>query len=132
MNNSSNIIQSYKKNKPIRFIDLFAGMGGTRIGFEQSLKENDMYGECVFTSEIKSHAISIYRENFGHDFIHGDITKINARKIPDFDYLLAGFPCQPFSSTGKKLGFLDKRGGMFFTILKIINEKNPREFFWKM
>ena len=82
-----------------------------------------MYGECVFTSEIKSHAISIYRENFGHDFIHGDITKINARKIPDFDYLLAGFPCQPFSSTGKKLGFLDKRGGMFFTILKIINEK---------
>lgn len=107
-------------------------MGGTRIGFEQSLKENDMYGECVFTSEIKSHAISIYRENFGHDFIHGDITKINARKIPDFDYLLAGFPCQPFSSTGKKLGFLDKRGGMFFTILKIINEKNPREFFWKM
>ena len=76
-----------------RYIDLFAGMGGIRLGLEQALKEKDMQGECVLTSEIKPHALKVYKDNFGEDNIVGDITKVEGKDIPDFDMLLAGFPC---------------------------------------
>ena len=116
------------KVKTVKFIDLFAGLGGTRIGFEQACKEINLNSECVFTSEIKDYAIDAYKRNFNHAEVYGDITKINASDIPNFDYLLAGFPCQPFSSAGKRNGFLDERGGLFFTIHKILAVKKPQGF----
>ena len=112
----------------IRFIDLFAGIGGMRLGLEQSLKENNIDFQCVFTSEIKPHAISVYKENFPNSEIFGNITQISSQKIPDFDMLLAGFPCQPFSSAGKQLGFEDTRGTLFFEIARILKDKKPNYF----
>lgn len=113
----------------IRFIDLFAGIGGTRIGFEQACSEVGYDSECVFSSEIKQYAIKAYTTNFKDEHeVAGDITKVDYKKIPDFDYLLAGFPCQPFSSAGNRKGFLDERGNLFFNVLEIIREKNPLGF----
>jgi DNA (cytosine-5)-methyltransferase 1 len=114
--------------KTIRFIDLFAGIGGMRLGLEQSLTEKGIDYKCVFTSEIKSHAIKVYKDNFPNSIIHGDITKIETKDIPDFDILLAGFPCQPFSSAGKQLGFEDTRGTLFFEIARILKDKQPEYF----
>lgn len=76
-----------------RYVDLFAGIGGIRLGLEQSLHENNIIGDCVLTSEIKPHALKVYKDNFGEDNIVGDITSIEGKDIPDFDMLLAGFPC---------------------------------------
>lgn len=115
-------------NTVIKFIDLFAGMGGIRLGLEQSLNEKNIPHECVFTSEIKSHAIKVYSDNFKNSIIHGDITKIKTSDIPDFDILLAGFPCQPFSSAGLKKGFEDTRGTLFFEIARILRDKKPTYF----
>ena len=114
--------------RKIRFIDLFAGIGGIRLGLEQCLKELNIECECVFTSEIKPHAIQVYKENFPNSTIYGDIKKIKTQDIPDFDMLLAGFPCQPFSSAGKQLGFEDTRGTLFFDIARILKEKQPTYF----
>lgn len=114
--------------KVIKYIDLFAGLGGTRIGLEEALKQLGLSGKCVFTSEIKSHAITTYKENFDDEKVHGDITKIEAGDIPDFDILLAGFPCQPFSSAGARRGFMDTRGTLFFDIERILKEKKPVGF----
>ncbi|HEW78410.1 MAG TPA: DNA (cytosine-5-)-methyltransferase [Phycisphaerales bacterium] len=107
--------------KPLRFIDLFAGIGGMRIPFE------DMGAECVFTSEWDEDAAKTYKENFGDD-PNGDITKIHERDIPDHDILLAGFPCQAFSIIGKMNGFGDTRGTLFFEIERILKEKKPKAF----
>jgi DNA (cytosine-5)-methyltransferase 1 len=116
--------------KTITFIDLFAGIGGFRLGFESACKELDLKPRCVFTSEIKPHAIDIYQANFNDDLIHGDITQDDTRKkIPKkFDVLLAGFPCQAFSSAGKRQGFLDTRGTLFFEIEKILELHKPPAF----
>ncbi len=112
------------------FIDLFAGIGGTRLGYQSA------GGVCVFTSEWDAHSQKTYQANFG-DESHGDITKIDASSIPDFDILLAGFPCQPFSiagvskknSMGRVHGFLDeKQGNLFFDIARILHEKKPSGF----
>jgi len=115
--------------KQVRFIDLFAGIGGTRIGFEQACSELNIKSKCVFSSEIKKHAIKAYQANFkdSHD-VSGDITKIDYSSIPDFDYLLAGFPCQPFSFAGNRKGFLDDRGDLFFNVLRVLQEKKPLGF----
>lgn len=123
INYESNI--NYQK---IKFVDLFAGMGGLRLGFEQGLKELGIQGESVFVSEIKKHAISAYRKNFPNEKIYGDITQIDASMIPDFDILLAGFPCQAFSNAGKRLGFEDTRGTLFFDVARILKEKKPTGF----
>ncbi|MDR1033945.1 MAG: DNA (cytosine-5-)-methyltransferase [Bifidobacteriaceae bacterium] len=114
--------------KKIRYIDLFAGLGGIRIGLEQALSACGLEGECVFTSEIKPHAISVYQKNFPNEQMHGDITKVAVDNIPDFDVLLAGFPCQPFSSAGSRRGFLDTRGTLFFNIEEILMQKKPKAF----
>lgn len=98
------------KKRVVKYIDLFAGLGGIRLGLEQSLRDAGLNGECVFTSEIKPHAIEVYQQSFPGEDIYGDITQIAPSEIPDFDILLAGFPCQPFSSAGSRRGFMDTRG----------------------
>lgn len=112
----------------IRFIDLFAGIGGIRKGFEQACDDKKIEHKCVFTSEIKPHAISVLKQNHPGEAIHGDITTIEARDIPDFDILLGGFPCQAFSAAGKRLGFQDTRGTLFFEVERILKEKSPFGF----
>ncbi|HFA50501.1 MAG TPA: DNA (cytosine-5-)-methyltransferase [Bacteroidetes bacterium] len=112
----------------IKFIDLFAGMGGFRLGFERGFAREGIQTECVLTSEIKPHALKVLHKNFEHKNLVGDITKIDSRDIPDFDFLLAGFPCQPFSAGGKRLGFVDTRGTLFFEIQRILEEKQPQGF----
>lgn len=112
----------------IKFIDLFAGLGGIRIGFERGLKKEGIQTKCVFSSEIKKHALKVYKNYFRENNIHGDITKISTEDIPDFDFLLAGFPCQPFSSAGNRLGFKDTRGTLFFQIERILKDKKPSGF----
>jgi modification methylase nlaIV len=116
------------KRKTVKFIDLFAGIGGIRKGFELACESINLSSECVFTSEIKPHAISILKQNNPKSVIHGDITQINEKEIPDFDFLLAGFPCQAFSFAGKRLGFLDTRGTLFFDVERILKEKQPKGF----
>ncbi|MCL4674142.1 MAG: DNA (cytosine-5-)-methyltransferase [Sphingomonadaceae bacterium] len=104
-----------------RFIDLFAGIGGMRIPFDE------LGGECVFSSEWDEFAKDTYELNFGHR-PEGDITKIAARDIKDHDVLLGGFPCQAFSNAGLKRGFFDTRGTMFFEIQRILAEWRPKMF----
>ncbi|MBZ0098522.1 MAG: DNA (cytosine-5-)-methyltransferase [Taibaiella sp.] len=114
----------------IKFIDLFAGIGGIRLAFEQA------GGVCVFSSEWDKFAQKTYTANFG-EIPAGDITKIDAKSIPHHDLLLAGFPCQPFSisgvskknSLGKEHGFTDEtQGTLFFDIARILEEKSPEAF----
>lgn len=114
-----------KSKKKIKIIDLFAGIGGIRLGFEQAFKGNV---ECVFTSEIDKYAIQTYTENFGSENIYGDITQISEKDVPEHDILLAGFPCQPFSQAGLKKGFKDTRGTLFFDIERILLSKKPKAF----
>lgn len=103
------------------FIDLFSGMGGFRIAFESA------GNKCIFSSEIDKYARETYKNNF-QDYPEGDITKILSKDIPDFDILCAGFPCQPFSIAGKRLGFEDSRGTLFFEVARILKEKQPVAF----
>lgn len=103
-------------------IDLFAGIGGTRIAFHNTNKVN-----FVFSSEFDNFAQKTYKANFG-EMPSGDITQISSSEIPDHDILIAGFPCQAFSQAGKQLGFEDTRGTLFFDIARILKEKRPKSF----
>ena len=105
----------------LRVVDLFAGIGGIRQGFEK------VGGRVVFSSEWDKFAQKTYRINFG-ETPHGDITQINEHDIPDHDVLVAGFPCQPFSSAGLRKGFEDTRGTLFFDIARILEAKQPKAF----
>lgn len=107
----------------VKYIDLFAGLGGIRLGFSEGLKSKGIKSECVFSSELKPYAIEAYKNFYGDEDIKGDITQIDTKDIPDFDFLLAGFPCQPFSSAGKRRGFVDTRGTLFFEIERILQDK---------
>lgn len=111
-----------------RFIDLFAGIGGMRLGFEMAAQALAMEVECVFTSEIKPAALEILKQNNPSEKIHGDIRQVATNEIPDFDVLLAGFPCQAFSTAGKRDGFLDTRGTLFFEVERILHSKRPKAF----
>lgn len=110
------------QNPKYTMIDLFAGIGGTRLGFYQTGKV-----QSVFSSEIDKFAVKTYSRNFG-DTPHGDITAIESADIPDHDILVGGFPCQAFSQAGKRLGFEDTRGTLFFQIARILNDKRPKAF----
>ena len=112
----------------IKFIDLFSGIGGIRKGFELACEEKNFTCKCVLTSEIKDSAIKIFRQNHPTEKIFGDIKEISEKNISDFDILLAGFPCQSFSTAGKRLGFEDTRGTLFFEIERILSAKNPQGF----
>ena len=105
-----------------KFIDLFAGIGGMRLAFES------VGAKCVFSSEWDKYAQLTYQANFG-EVPNGDITKIRATDIPKFDILLAGFPCQPFSSIGKREGFKHKtQGTLFYDVARIIDQHKPSAF----
>jgi len=119
-----------KVNPKFKFIDLFAGIGGIRLAYQ------NLGGKCVFTSEWNNFAKKTYEANFG-EVPFGDITKINESIIPEHDVLLAGFPCQPFSiagvskknALGRKHGFLDEtQGTLFFDIARILEKKRPNAF----
>ena len=110
------------KKSNLKMIDLFAGIGGIRLGFES------IGADCVFTSEWDSFAQKTYEANF-NEIPYGDITKIRPEQIPSFDILIGGFPCQPFSQAGKKLGLADTRGTLFFDIAKIIEYHRPTVVF---
>lgn len=118
----------------LKFIDLFAGIGGFHLAF------HCLGAECVFASEIDEAARKTYTHNFQNflpqlfdsGFYNSNITEILPKDIPDFDILCAGFPCQPFSQAGYKRGFAenkDNRGNMFFNICQIIKEKRPKAIF---
>ena len=113
--------KSWNKNKKkkFKFIDLFCGLGGIRIPFEE------LGGQSVFSSDIDKFVQQTYQENFG-EVPYGDITKIDENEIPEFDILLAGFPCQPFSNAGLKKGFNDTRGTLYFDIERILKKHLPQ------
>lgn len=119
-----------KSNPKFKFIDLFAGIGGIRLAYQ------NLGGKCVFSSEWNNFAKKTYEANFG-EVPFGDITKISEKSIPDHDVLVAGFPCQPFSiagvskknALGKNHGFLDEtQGTLFFDIARILKHKKPKAF----
>ena len=110
-----------KKNKLFTFVDLFAGIGGIRLPFQE------IGGECVFSSEWDKFSKKTYAMNFG-ELPLGDITKIKSEQVPDHDVLLAGFPCQAFSQAGLRKGFMDTRGTLFFEIQRILSDKRPKMF----
>lgn len=112
----------------VKFIDLFAGLGGIRLGFEKSFAELGFETECVMTSEIKPYAVETLSRNFNHDYFVGDIFNVKNEQIPDFDFLLGGFPCQAFSAAGNRHGFAETRGTLFFEIERILRDKNPYGF----
>ena len=111
----------------LKFIDLFCGIGGFRVAFEEACEENEIQANCVFSSDIDKYAQETYEENFGEKPF-GDITKIDENEIPDHDILFAGFPCQPFSIIGQMKGLNDTRGTLFFDIARIIKAKKPKAF----
>lgn len=113
----------------IKFIDLFAGIGGIRKGLEEAAHSLGHTTECVFTSEIKPYAIDVLHQNHPEDAITGDITKVDPKSIPDFDILCGGFPCQAFSAAGLRAGFADEtRGTLFFNVANILDVKKPAGF----
>lgn len=113
------------KKDSLKAIDLFAGIGGIRLGFERAFGEKI---DFVFASEIDKYARETYYANFGEEPF-GDITKIEAEKIPPHDIILAGFPCQAFSVAGHRKGFEDTRGTLFFDVARIAKHHKPKLIF---
>ena len=113
----------------VRIIDIFSGMGGIRIGFEQAADKIGIDCECVFTSDIKPASVKAHKENWPDEQIYGDISQIDPSNLPDFDILLAGFPCQSFSQAGNRKGLNEARGTLFYDIAHILKVKKPEYFF---
>ena len=107
----------------MKFFDLFAGIGGFRLGMERNGHE------CIGSCEIDKYARQIYSKNFGQEPEYRDATKLNPKELPDFQCLCAGFPCQSFSLAGHRGGFEDTRGTLFFEIIRIVREKQPSVLF---
>lgn len=108
--------------KKFKFIDLFCGLGGFRIAME------NIGGQCVFSCDNNLDVCKVYEENFNEN-PYRDITKVIASELPKYDVLCAGFPCQPFSIAGKRMGFKDSRGTMFFEVARIIKHTQPKIIF---
>ena len=129
MNNSTKICLTRapknKKQKDIfTYLSLFSGIGGFELGIQQSMP----YAKCVGFSETNPYAKSIYQRVFKSHKDYKDVTEINENELPEFDCLVAGFPCQPFSLSGKRQGFNDTRGTLFFDIVRILRAKRPKVF----
>ena len=107
----------------IKYIDLFAGVGGIRLGVQQALEQNGIEARCVLSSEINERACETYQLNFG-EHPSGDVHEIT--EVEPFDLLLGGFPCQPFSYAGKRMGFGDTRGTLFFEIERLLEKYHPK------
>ena len=108
----------------IKVCSLFSGIGGIDLGFQQA------GFDIVWANEFNKDAAATYRYNFGTDhMVEKDIRKVNVSEIPDFDVLVAGFPCQSFSTAGKQLGFDDPRGNLFFQVARVVEAKKPRVVF---
>lgn len=118
-----NVIQNV--NAKYKVIDLFAGVGGIRLGFEEAFKDKTSF---VFSSELDKYARITYNANH-NEVPHGDITQIEANEIPQHDIILAGFPCQAFSIAGLKKGFEDTRGTLFFDVARIAKHHRPKVIF---
>lgn len=112
----------------VRFVDLFSGIGGIRLAFEQAAQSLDIKSECVLSSEINLDAQLVYEKKFSHKPL-GDIRLIE--KLPEHELLLAGFPCQSFSHAGKKAGFGDTRGTLFFEIMRLVDTYKPQAFIFE-
>ena len=110
--------------QPIKYFSMFSGIGGFEYGMEQS----DYEFECIGYSEIDKYARSIYERHYPNHINYGDATRIRTSELPDFDLLVGGFPCQAFSIAGKRRGFDDTRGTLFFEIARILKDKRPRYF----
>ena len=122
INTNYSVHNKYNKKNTVKILDLFAGIGGMRIGFARS------YSQCVFSSEWDKYAQKTYQLNFG-ETPFGDINKIHPQDIPDHDILIGGFPCQPFSTIGKREGFHNQtQGNLFYNIAQILEEKKPFSF----
>ena len=120
-----------KNDKVYKSIDLFAGIGGIRRGFDNVFKKSI---ETVFVSEWDEYAQKTYMANYPNTYIYGDITKIDEKTVPEFDICLAGFPCQAFSIAGKKKGFVDNykgncRGTLFMDVARICDYRKPKVIF---
>lgn len=113
--------------KTVRYFSMFSGIGGFELSIEQAAKELGVTTECVGYSEIEPTAIKIYERHFSHDN-YGDATKLSPLALPEFDLLVGGFPCQAFSIGGKRLGFEDTRGTLFFDIARVLAVRLPRFF----
>lgn len=113
--------------KPLRFIDLFCGIGGFRLAAQEAASSLGFDSKCVLSCDIDPHCQKAYAGNFGEEPT-GDISKIDGSSVPDHELLLAGFPCQPFSIIGSKKGFEDTRGTLFFEIARILEAKRPACF----
>lgn len=117
-----------RRNKTIKFIDLFAGIGGMRLGLELAASSLNHQTQCVLSCEINPDSRHVYQKNF-KEIPLGDIRKIES--LPPHDILLAGFPCQSFSYAGKKAGFADTRGTLFFEITRLIDTYKPQAFIFE-
>ena len=117
-------------NKQINFVDLFSGIGGMHLGLKQAAQKNNLKVNCLFYSEIDKYCIQTYEKNFPNTLNLGDISQIKNKDFQKYqnrvDIVTAGFPCQPFSFAGKKQAFKDKRGILFFDIMRLANQIKPK------
>ena len=112
----------------LKYFSTFSGIGGFEVAIEGAAQSAGIQVECVGYSEIDKFADSVYKYHFPGATNYGDITRIRTKDLPNFDLLVGGFPCQPFSSAGKRKGFNDTRGTLFFDLARILKEKRPHLF----
>lgn len=114
--------------RTVRYFSSFAGIGGFELGIQQAAESLSFLAECVGYSEIDKHAVATYERRFPGHRNFGDITTLEAESLPDFELFVGGFPCQAFSIGGKRLGFEDTRGTLFFDVARILAAKRPQNF----
>ena len=112
--------------KTIKYFSMFSGIGGFEHGIEKANTQTQF--ECVGYSEIDKYAVSIYEKHYPNHINYGDATRINTEDLPSFEFLVGGFPCQAFSIAGKRRGFDEARGTLFFEIARVLRDKKPTYF----
>lgn len=112
----------------VRYFSMFTGIGGGELGIEAAANIAGAETECVGYSEIDGYCLEVFERHFPNYVNFGDATKLDPDKLPDFDLLIAGFPCQSFSSAGSRNGFNDVRGTLFHDVARVLENKRPRHF----